>query len=92
MTVLRSSRSLLRASMDNIEDTAILSSKVTYHHKNYIPVPIQTREKRAYDDITEEIGYNEMIKALTRQEIDDMCDNNLPLRHFRGEIEFIYSL
>ena len=46
---------------------------------------IPTKEPRKFDEAVEQEGCRQIIEALTPQERDDMCDPNLPLRHFRAD-------
>jgi hypothetical protein len=50
-----------------------------------LPTPIPTKDPRKFDKTTEEEGYRQIIEALTPQEIQNMSDPNLPLRHFRAD-------
>lgn len=55
-----------------------------------LPTPRKTKEPCLFEKSVEEDGYKQIISSLSPQEIIDMSDPNLPLRHFRadkGDIE-----
>ncbi len=92
-----SSRSLLSACMDDIDKTEMTSSTTSsksrsierdsalndHDHDKCQCRP--TKEASKLHEVAEKNGYSELINALSKQEIEDMCDSNLPLRHFRGK-------
>ena len=93
MTAL-SSRSLLSACMDEIDNNAMTSSTPSSKTRS-IESALSDQEKGQYrptkeasklNEVAEKNGYSELLNALSKQEIEDMCDSNLPLRHFRGKI------
>jgi len=90
-----SSRSLLSACMDDIDKTAMIYSTASSKTRSidsalsdqdndkcqYRP----TKEASKLNEVTEKNGYSELMNALSKQEIEDMSDYNLPLRHFRAD-------
>jgi len=92
----------LSAHMDNINDAIVTNkpyarvtklghdSVITPRATVAVPTIRQTKEPPMFDKAIEEDGYKQIVAALSPQEITDMSDHNLPLRHFRadkGDIE-----
>eukprot|EP00979_Chaetoceros_neogracilis_P008804 scaffold1972_cov265-Chaetoceros_neogracile.AAC.18 len=92
------SHSIMSAHMDSIDDAEInqppfaasavatqqtrtLSSDVSDDANKYA----LTKEPRLYDETTEEQGCTKIRDALIPEEINDMSDPNLVLRHFRAD-------
>lgn len=86
MTILRS-HSILSAHMDNIEDVDMNDIIVGKTAKANEPQSIvrKTKEKRLHDEQTEEEGCRKILEALTPEEIEDMSDENLLIRHYRAD-------
>lgn len=104
MTIIRS-QSILSAHMDHINEAPVINkpypprmTKLDQNHDTVImprdtmtfPTIRKTKEPRMFDKAIEEDGYKQIVDSLSPQEIVNMSDPNLPLRHFRadkGDIE-----
>ena len=87
----------MSAHMDNIEDAqvkqlpfapsapAIEQTNQVLSITNNDNACVPNKEPRLYDKSKEDQGCKEILEALTPQEIRDMSDPNLPLRHFRAD-------
>lgn len=84
--------------MDHIHEATVINKpypkeEIKHHHektKIFPPSCRETKEPRMFPESVEETGYRQILAALSPQEIIDMVDPNLPLRHFRadkGDIE-----
>jgi hypothetical protein len=52
------------------------------HQKSSV---FESREPRTFDEETESLGVSQILNALSEEEIANMPDANLPLRHFRAD-------